>query len=422
MISILHVDNNSFYRRIMKNASLEQAFRYISVSSPKEAFEILANDRIDLIITALEFSDEKGENFIKCLNESKYKSIPVIVLTSNDGIESKKKMFELGVIDYILKSNNIDNLFMNINRFKIKDSIDKKLKNIKIAVLDDNKLELEIIQKIFQINDITNVDYYSNPDDLLNSANEYSIYLVDFILPNISGERVILELRKKYKYSLILTMSSIDNYKVVSNILSSGVDDYITKPFNENVFMARLKANIRTFLLLDELKQKNLELKRLIKIDELTELYNYKYLYESLEEEIKIAARGDKELSIVMFDIDNFKSINDNYSLEAGDKILIEISNKLKEQFKETGILGRYAGKQFLAILPDTNLKSAYILAEQVRENIENMRVRGIASDITLSAGVVEFNKENVLELIKKADKLLNAAKENGKNKVEYEE
>lgn len=235
------------------------------------------------------------------MNESNYKSIPVIVLTSNDDIESKKKMFELGVIDYILKDNCIDNLFMDINRFKIKDSIDKRLKNIKIAVLDDTNLELEIIRKIFQLNNITNVDYYSKPERLLNSTNEYSLYLVDFILPTISREQVILELRKKYKYSLIITMYSIDNYKVVSNILSSGVDDYIMKPFNENVFMARLKANIRTFLLLEELKQKNPELKKMIKIDRLTKLYNYRYIFERLEEEIELSLRRNKKLSITIF-------------------------------------------------------------------------------------------------------------------------
>ncbi|MCY6354617.1 GGDEF domain-containing response regulator [Clostridium sp. ZS2-4] len=419
MLSILHIDNNYFYKRIMKNASIDQSFRYSSANCPAEAFEILENDSIDLIITALEFKDENGENFIKCLNESKYKSIPVIVLTSNDGIESKKKMFELGVIDYLLKDTCMDNLFMDINRFKTKDSIDKRLKDIKIAVLDDSHLELEIIRKIFQLNNITNVDYYSKPDKLLNSTTEYSLYLVDFILPNISGEQVILELRKKYKYSLIVTMSSIDNHKVISNILSSGVDDYIMKPFNENVFMARLKANIRTFLLLEELKLKNSGLKKMIKIDELTELYNYKYIFERLKEEIELSLQGNMELSIAIFDIDNFKSMNDNYGQEIADKILLEVSNKFKEEFKEIGISGRYAGNEFLSIFPKTNLEFAHTLSEQVRKNIETIKIKGLDSPVTISAGIAALNEENVIELIKKAENHLNVAKGNGGNSIE---
>ncbi|QEK12839.1 diguanylate cyclase [Crassaminicella thermophila] len=419
MLSILHVDYNFFYKEILKDIIEERNFEYFSVRTPREAFEVLKNKKIDLIITALEFKDKKGEDFIKSLNESPYKNIPVIVLSAKDDIETKNKLFNLGVIDFIHKSSFLDGFKNYIDRFELVDFADEQLKKAKIAVLDDNSLELMIIKKIFELNNITNVDYYNCAEELLNQMQAYSLYLIDFVLPSISGEQVILELRKKYKYALIIAISAIDNQKIISNILSSGADDYITKPFNENVFIARLKANIRTFLLLQELKEKNFELERMVKIDGLTSLYNHKYMYERLEEEIQRARRYDKKLSIIMFDIDKFKCINDVYGHQFGDDVLIKISQKLKSEIRQSDIAGRYGGEEFIIILPETGLQDAYKLAERLRKSISNIKFKEKNIKVTISGGVAELEKENALKLIGKSDKLLYKAKENGRNRIE---
>lgn len=420
MLSVLHVDYNFFYKEIIKDMVKKRKIQYLSVPTPNEAFDVLKNNKIDIIMTALEFKDGKGEDFIKALNESSYKDIPIIVVSAKDDMEIKKKVFDLGAIDFIHKSRFLEGLKNYIDRFESVDFVYEQLNGHKIAVLDDNKLESKIIQKIFELNNISNIDYYMSPNELLNRKEEYSLYLIDFILPTMSGEQVILELRKKYKYALIIAISAMDNQKIISNMLSSGADDYIIKPFNVNIFMARLKANIRTFLLLQELKEKNVALEEMVKVDGLTNLYNHKYVVERLDEEIKRAQRYNKKLSIIMFDIDKFKLINDNYGHQFGDAVLIKMSNELKATIRGTDIAGRYGGEEFIVILPEIDLKNAVKLAERLRIRISNIKFKEENFRVTISGGVAELEKENVFELIGKSDALLYKAKANGRNRIEY--
>lgn len=420
MISVLHIDNAFFYKKILKSLSIEYNYNYFAASTPEEALNILKYNKITLIITALEFKTQSGEVFIESLNNSIYKNIPVIVLTSNDSIETKNKMFKLEIIDYILKDNFIDNVTMYIRKLSYQDFAIRKLRSLNIAVLDDSLFELNIINKIFKLNNICNVDYYSDAKELIKCDKKYSIYLVDFILPNTSGEKVVFDIRKKAPYSLIISISAINNYKIVTNILSSGVDDYIAKPFNEDIFIARLKANIRTFALLEKLQKKNIELNEMIKIDGLTTLLNHNTLYEKLEEEIKRANQYNNPLSILMLDIDKFKNINDKYGHQVGDKVLLKLSNLFKNKFRQLDILGRYGGEEFIAILPETTLESACILAEKIRKEVEKLEFDEKHLKITLSIGATQYTNENALELVKKSDIFLYKAKNNGRNRIEF--
>jgi diguanylate cyclase (GGDEF)-like protein len=170
---------------------------------------------------------------------------------------------------------------------------------------------------------------------------------------------------------------------------------------------------------LKQLKEKNLELEQIIKIDGLTELLNHKCILEKLEEEIHRAQRYDTSFSIIMFDIDNFKLINDNYGHQKGDEVLIQISKFLRNSLRNIDTIGRYGGEEFLIILPETNLQGAYTIAERLREGVSKIDFSKENLKITISGGIVEFINESSTDLIKKADKLLYNAKRNGRNRIE---
>jgi two-component system cell cycle response regulator len=264
------------------------------------------------------------------------------------------------------------------------------------------------------------VDYYIHPQELLNSNKQYALYLIDFILPDISGEQVIWEVRSKNKYALIIGISSIDNEKIISQILTSGADDYISKPVSKDIFIARLNANLRTYRLLQELKQKNLELEEMCKLDSLTKLYNHQYTYERLEEEIQRAKRYKHTLAIIMIDIDNFKQVNDIYGHPAGDEVIIKVSRTLRNICRTTDILGRYGGEEFLILLPETDLDDGIKLAERLRTQILALTYSRENLRITISGGVAALVNQSALDLVKEVDSLLYEAKNSGKNKIVY--
>ncbi|QEN08663.1 response regulator [Oceanispirochaeta crateris] len=264
MKKILHVDNSSFVRKIIKNIAIEKGLQFDETNSQNEAMEILKLGDVDLIITGLELADSSGEDFITNLKKSVNSRIPVIAVTSNDSLEAREALFDLGVVDYILKSelsqNRLDKYF---DIFLNEDGFTLDLQARKIAVLDDSKVALMTIRSIFELNNIRNVQYFQNPAELLASKDDFSIYLVDLILPEISGEEVVMNLRKREGDKVIIAISGIRSYKSMSQILLFGADDYIMKPFDVNLFLARMKNCVRMLSLMKELRETKEELKKL---------------------------------------------------------------------------------------------------------------------------------------------------------------
>jgi two-component system cell cycle response regulator len=421
MLRILHVDENLFYKQILKKISSEMEFEYFFSSRPLNAFEIISSNKIDLIITSLQFQgNETGERFIRQLKKSEYKSIPIIVLTSADNQQLKERLTNIGVLDFLMKDNFYEKLILHISKLRTGDFLSYQLQNMKIAVLDDDELQLLMISDIFKNNNITDVDYYTNPKDLLSSNQEYCIYLIDYMLPDISGDKVIEKIRIKDEYSVIMAISSIEDQNIISTIFAIGADDYITKPYSANIFLARLKANVRTYNLLRKLKEKNNKLEQIIKIDGFTGLLNHKCIIEQLDQEITRYSRGRSPLSIMMLDIDGFKFINDKYGHQCGDEVLLELSNLLQGTLPKINSIGRYGGDEFLILIPESNLAEACSIGERLRNEIDNLYFSKDKIKLTVSIGIVELRNEDSFELIKKADSLLYKAKNNGKNRTEY--
>lgn len=418
MFSVLHVDNSTFFKKLLKDAFTNHGCHYIPSSNISAAFEILETQHVDLILTALELENGNGDELIKRINTSKHNNIPVVVISSTDSLEKREQMFAMGAIDFIPKDISYDQMITYVQKLTRKDNVESKLKELSIAVLDDSATSLNIIRNILTLNGISNVDFYNKVDDFMSAEKAYSIYLVDVILPKMSGEHLIFEIRKKYKNSVIIAISAIDHYKTISNILLSGADDYIMKPFNTSIFMARIKANVRTFLLLNEIEEKNAELSRMVIRDGLTKTYSHNYMYERVEKEIKEAERYRKKLSVVMFDIDDFKKTNDQYGHQVGDMVLVKVADTIMKSFREVDAVGRYGGEEFVVVLPETDLAQARVSAERARGAVENIVFREETLKVTISGGVAELERETALQLIEKADKLLYDAKEKGKNRI----
>jgi len=420
MYSILHVDNSGFFTRIVQECIASSQMSVLCANDIDGAFVILSEKHIDLIITGMELRGGGGEFFIKQLNSSDFRDIPVIVLTSNDSMQVRTTMFGLGVVDFIPKDKSFRKK-LNIFLQKIieKDTVKTFLQKIRIAVLDDSRVQINVIKNIFTLNKIEHADFYDNPQALLASDKKYEVYFLDLILPEISGEQVILQLREFYPESVIIAISGIDNYKVVSNVLLSGADDYMLKPFNASIFMARLISNIRHYMLVKELNRKSRELKLSSITDHLTNTRNQHNIFENLEASVNMATGDRSRLALVYVGVDNFEMINERFSHAAGDQVLKKVADIIKEIYPETSLVGRYGGVEFLLIMPGRSLEQAYTTAESVRSRVSKIKIKD--TTISVSAGVCERENENAHELLRKADELLFHARKSGKNCVKKE-
>ncbi len=158
--------------------------------------------------------------------------------------------------------------------------------------------------------------------------------------------------------------------------------------------------------------------------DELTNLYNYRFLKKQLNDEISRARRFNHVMSLVIFDVDNFKHYNDTLGHPAGDKVLRELGQLLRASARQSDIVSRYGGEEFCAILPEVNVEGAWHFSERFRKQVEeyhfyNEKVQP-AGKITISVGAACFpeDAESENELLEKADKAMYKAKVAGKNRV----
>lgn len=152
--------------------------------------------------------------------------------------------------------------------------------------------------------------------------------------------------------------------------------------------------------------------------DPLTGIYNRRYLEEKLEEYMNLAQRHNRPLSLIMFDIDFFKHINDYFGHDVGDKVLKAIAKVVSENIRNTNIFARYGGEEFVILAPETTKEDAKILAEKLRSLIRNLHFEeGI--NVTCSFGVASLEKHDTKEtLLKRADEALYEAKKTGRNNV----
>ena len=167
------------------------------------------------------------------------------------------------------------------------------------------------------------------------------------------------------------------------------------------------------------------ELKKRANIDQLTELYTRAYFLELSKKEMERASRYEHDLTLIYFDVDHFKSINDRYGHYIGDLVLRQIGDVCRKELRNIDICGRLGGEEFVIILPESSIENAISVSERLRVAVKDIKVPGKEGVIVVSASfgvaAVRQDEKDFDELLKRADKALYRAKMNGRDRVEYE-
>ena len=180
--------------------------------------------------------------------------------------------------------------------------------------------------------------------------------------------------------------------------------------------------------LLRKINEAQRKLVELATIDDLTQLYNRRYFFERFNQEMERAKRYQRPLSCLILDIDHFKQVNDTYGHLSGDQVLIDIAQILKNNCRQSDLAGRYGGEELIILLPETDSPGAMIIAERIREMIEQHQTvdgRGEIIRVTVSMGVAsltgpELEKMDKNErIVQYADDALLRAKKEGRNRIE---
>ncbi len=251
------------------------------------------------------------------------------------------------------------------------------------------------------------------------------IILLDIMMPGISGLELLRTLKNKPETATtpIILISGLRETEDVVKGLELGANDYIVKPLNVKILIARMETHLRMRRMIVDLERKTLILAQLAAFDQLTGLYNRHSLMELLTTEASRTHRYKRNLSLMMMDLDHFKNVNDRYGHPTGDDILREFAQRANLLLRGNDILCRFGGEEFCVIMPETDTASAAVAAERIRSAMETEPIPTRSGDIsiTVSIGVATMGPasgQTVEELIETADQALYEAKNSGRNRI----
>ncbi len=308
-----------------------------------------------------------------------------------------------------------------------------------ILVVDDNPQNLRLLIAILSMR-----GYKVRPAPSGSIALESALstlpdlILLDIMMPEMDGYQVCQKLKERELTSSvpIIFISAIDAVEDKVKAFEMGAVDYITKPFQAEEILARVNTHLslrRAQIQLEEeierrkiseeaLKAISLKYQKMATQDYLTGVSNRRNFMERAEEELSRAKRYNHPLTFLMMDIDHFKRINDTYGHQTGDTILKKVSMTSIDNLRINDLFGRIGGEEFAALLPETPLSDARLVADRIRKSVEKStwQIDDKSVSCTVSIGISELNNDlSTLDLLmKRADEALYSAKSSGRNCV----
>jgi diguanylate cyclase (GGDEF)-like protein len=309
---------------------------------------------------------------------------------------------------------------------------------LRILAVDDDPVSLRLLEHHL-IRDGHAVVKASNGQEALEIAmrGEPQMVVTDWNMPEMDGLELCKALRStsngRAKYILLLTGREEEDRVVEA--FDAGANDYVVKPFNPRILLARVRAGQRMIEMREEnelarrererqmaeMAVLNRKLKAAAMTDVLTRLANRRYAMRRLDQEVANARRAGTPMSVIMIDIDHFKAVNDSHGHDMGDQVLRETASVLKQETRKGDVVCRHGGEEFLVICSGSTLQMCSATAERIRVAVEeNVIGHSFEGHVTVSCGVATLcdEIESVDKLLKEADRRVYLAKARGRNQV----
>jgi len=313
-----------------------------------------------------------------------------------------------------------------------------------VFLVDDQLIVAEAVRRMLAHEADIKFFYCSDPTKAVQQAQDIkpTVILQDLIMPTIDGFTLVENYRKHYATATtpIIVLSNKEDPRDKSHAFELGASDYLVKLPDKIELIARIRAHSKTYLmqqerdeafrrmrlLQNELEESNVQLQRLTCLDGLTGIANRRRFDEFLQKEWLRAVRAKAGISIVLVDIDSFKLYNDNYGHQKGDECLSRVAHALSTSLnRPTDLAARYGGEEFVVVLPDTLHNGASLLSENLRANVESLKIAhaysNVSEYVTISLGVACMRptaQQTAKYLIELADQALYRAKSEGRNRV----
>ncbi|MBN9082621.1 MAG: PleD family two-component system response regulator [Rhizobiales bacterium 62-17] len=447
---VLVVDDILANTKLLEARLTAEYFDVTTATNGLDALALCASGQCDIVLLDVMMPEMDGFEVCRRLKSDPATAhIPVIMVTALDQPADRVKGLDMGADDFLTKPVDEVALIARVRSLaRLKVTLDE-LRNrartaasmgantglsaaiadqgtaARILVVDDRASSSERILRSFE--KIHYVELEHEPQNALFRAAEgnFELVVVSLSLKDFDGLRLCSQLRslERTRHLPILLVADLDDRTKVLRGLDLGVNDYISRPVDQNELIARSRTQVRRKRYTDALNNNVQASIELALVDALTGLYNRRYLEMHLAEMLDQATARSRPLSLMILDIDHFKAVNDTHGHDAGDDVLKGFSHRVKNVIRSADLICRLGGEEFVVIMPDTGMVVAHRIAERVRCAVEESMF-GIGEGaklipITVSIGLaLSIDDTDPDMLFRRADRALYRSKNEGRNRV----
>ncbi len=447
---VLVVDDILANVRLLEAKLTAEYFDVVTAMNGLDALEAIQRCKPDIILLDVMMPGIDGIEVCKRIKaDATTQHIPVVMVTALDQPEDRVRGLEAGADDFLTKPVNDVSLFCRIKslvRLKmLTDELrvrsdsgvsmgllanaqdNKGDQDGRILLVDPRNSSAERIATTF--NGKHSLKHVTDQAQALEAASEainpYELVIISFDKDHYDGLRLCSQIKsmEATRQTPILVIVDPDDHKSLLRALDMGVNDYLMRPVDRQELLARVNTQVRRWRYAERLRASVKASIEMAITDALTGLYNRRYLETHLGNMIEYYINRGKALSVISVDVDFFKAINDTYGHDVGDKVLQELSVRLRQNTRNIDLCCRVGGEEFIMVLPGTATDLAQTIAERLRKAVgQKSFAVGLPQPIpvTISLGISTLlGVEDSLEkLLKRADLALYKAKHEGRNRV----
>lgn len=380
--------------------------------------------------------------------------IPVVMVTALTDASERVQGLEAGADDFLSKPvsdvalmarvRSLVRLKMTVDEWRVRETtasqfgfssskstpLSESYEKARVLVIEDKDFESEkIVETLRRDEDVVTAVRSGERGSAISREEKFDIIVLSLNLAAEDGLRLCSHLRAdEHTRSVpILLIGEETDIKRIAQGLEIGAHDYILRPVDRNELLARVRTQVRRKRYQDRLRT-NYEMSlEMALIDSLTGLYNRRYLTVHLDKLLKRRTESQKNLGVLMLDIDHFKSVNDTYGHQVGDEVLKIFAERILQRVRSFDLVARLGGEEFVAVLPDISFDMAVQVAERLRKSIcdEPFKVSAPEGNISVSVSIggvlIEAGNCTVEDALSRADVELYKAKEGGRNRTYFE-
>jgi two-component system cell cycle response regulator len=447
---ILVVDDTPPNVRLLETCLNAEYFDVLTAASGPEALKICQDGACDIVLLDVMMPGMDGFEVCRRLKTNPATShLPVVMVTALDQPTDRLRGLEAGADDFLTKP--IDEVALiarvrSLARLKVvidelRSGASKALspgardgsfamtsddgKKGRILLVDDRPTSSERIVRTLGAHHEVMVEADAQQALFRAAEEDCDLFIVSLGLAEYDGLRLCSQIRslERTRNLPILAVAEADDRARVLRALDLGVNDYLVRPIDRNELLARTRTQLRQKYYADSLRDKVQQSIGLALVDPLTGLNNRRFLETHLATMLDEAHRRRTPLSLMIFDIDHFKKVNDTYGHSCGDEVLKGFADRLRKVVRGGDLLCRLGGEEFVIVMPNSSLEVAARVAERTRSAIQEepfvIDAAGQTISITVSIGVAGRGRDGDADsLYRRADRALYRSKSEGRNRV----